>query len=156
VDEKEADILLKADFAAPLTVAWDWIQDPVKRNLWGHDVVWSNGDRPGGRVRSGASNHCAHGKGNVSTEVVIDWRPFEYSTTEVLENGKKVMTETFRFEPLPNGDTRVYDIMRMEMPLPGFIRRMVGRIFARTMHMEEMLVKAARMAREDAEGRSSE
>jgi len=113
VDKDDADIVVVGDFAVPPPIAWEWIQDPVKRNLWGHNVSWSSGDRPRGRMGSGASNHCAHGKG-VLTEVVLDWRPFEYSTTEAFEGGKKIMTETFRFEQLTGGGTRVYDIMKME------------------------------------------
>ena len=151
IDKEEADLVLTVDFSVPPPIAWDWIQDPIKRNLWGHDVAWSTGDRPKGRMGSGASNHCAHGKG-VLTEVVLDWRPFEYSTTEAFEGGRKSMTETFRFEPLPNGGTRVYDIMKMEMPLPRFARRIMGKIFAKTVQMEEMLQKAGRLAEEDAAG----
>lgn len=149
IDKDEADLVLVADFNVPLPVAWDWIQDPVKRNIWGHGVTWSNGDRPKGRMGSGASNHCAHGKG-ILTEVVLDWRPFEYSTTEALEGGKKSMTETFRFEPLPNGGTRVYDIMKMEMPLPRPIRRLIGKMYAKSMKMEEMFQDVVRLADEES------
>ncbi len=70
-------------------MTWEWMQDPIKRNLWnGGHVTWSLGDRPIGRAGAGASNHCAHGKSN-STEVILDWRPFEYSTSDSYENGKK-------------------------------------------------------------------
>jgi len=148
VDKDDADMIVVGDFTVPPPIAWEWIQDPVKRNLWGHDVVWSSGDRPRGRMGSGASNHCAHGKG-VLTEVVLDWRPFEYSTTEALERGKKLMTETFQFEQLPGGGTRVYDIMKMEMPLPRPLRRLVGRIYAKTMKMEETMQKVVRLAAEE-------
>jgi hypothetical protein len=149
IDKAEADIVLAVDFNVAPPIAWDWIQDPVKRNLWGHDVAWSQGERPGGRTGSGASNHCAHGKG-VLTEVVLDWRPFEYSTTQAFDGGKKAMTETFQFEPLPGGGTRVYDIMRMEMPLPRPIRRLIGKIYAKSMKMEEMIQNVARLADEEA------
>ena len=148
IDKDEADIVLTVDFNVPPPITWDWIQDPVKRNIWGHDVLWSRGDRPKGRMGSGASNHCAHGKG-VLTEVVLDWRPFEYSTTEAFEGGKKSMMETFRFEPLPNGGTRVYDIMKIEMPLPRPIRRLIGKMYAKSMKMEEMIQNVARLADEE-------
>lgn len=149
INQEDADILLTVDFGVPLPVAWEWVQDPVKRNLWGQNVDWSIGNRPKGRVASGASNHCAHGNGDMSVEVVLDWRPFEYSTIELFEGGKKVMTETLRFEPLSNGKTRVHDIMKMEMNLPRLIRRMMGKILARTMKMQETLQKAARLAGEE-------
>ncbi len=155
LDKAEADIVLAVDFNVAPPIAWDWIQDPVKRNLWGHDVAWSQGERPRGRTGSGASNHCAHGKG-VLTEVVLDWRPFEYSTTQAFDGGKKAMTETFRFEPLPGGGTRVYDIMKMEMPLPRPIRRLIGKIYAKSMKMEEMIQNVARLADEEAAGVKTE
>lgn len=149
LDQDDADIVIIKNIKVPLLVAWEWIQDPVRRNEWGHDLAWTIGERPQGRMGSGASNHCAHGTGSILTEVVLDWHPFEYSTTEALQNGKKIMTETFRFESLPDGGTRVYDIMKMEMPLPKPLRRLVGRIFAKMMHMEATLQEAARFAEED-------
>jgi hypothetical protein len=148
VDKDNADIIVVGNFTVPPPIAWEWIQDPVKRNLWGHDVLWSSGNRPRDGMGRGASNHCAHGKG-VLTEVVLDWRPFEYSTTEAFEGGKKIMTETFRFEKLPTGGTRVYDIMKMEMSLPRPLRRLVGRIYAKTMKMEEIMQEAVHLASEE-------
>ena len=62
IDEKEADVIFRFDFPTPPAVTWEWLQDPVKRNLWSTDVHWYAGDRPLGRVGKGASNHCAHGK----------------------------------------------------------------------------------------------
>jgi hypothetical protein len=146
--ETDGDIVLTLEFNVPPPIAWEWMQDPAKRNLWVNNVVWSSGDRPKGRTGSGASNHCAHGKG-VTSEVVLDWRPFEYSTTESFENGKKLMMETIRFAPLPNGGTRLYDIMKLEMTLPRFLRRIAARIIAKMMKMEELLKTAARLAEEE-------
>ncbi len=122
---------------------------PLKRNEWmqGH-VKWSVGDRPRGRAGKGASNHCAHGK-NVSTEVTLDWRPFEYSTVDSFENDKKVFSETLLFEPLPNGGTRVHDIMQAHMPLPKFLRRIVAHlVMVYQMKYDQLLKKAAQLAGE--------
>lgn len=66
------------------------------------------------------------------------------------------MNETFRFEPLPNGGTRVYDIMKMEMPLPRPIRRLIGRLFAKSMKMENMLQNVVKLAEEESAGVKSE
>jgi len=148
VEEKDADAIFRIDFPTPPPVTWEWIQDPVKRNLWVNHVYWSLGERPKGRAGKGASNHCAHGKSN-STEVTLDWRPFEYSTADSYENGKKTFSETFRFEPLPNGGTRVHDMMRMHMPLPRFIRRILAQIVIVYQHRyNDALRKAARLAEE--------
>lgn len=146
--EADADIILVQDFDVPPPVAWEWIQNPEKRNLWNSGVTWSVGDRPKGRMGSGASNHCAHGKG-VSFEMVLDWRPFDYATSESFEGGKKTMMETSRFEPLPNGRTRLYDLMKFEMPLPRPLRRIVAWIVMKAMNFDKMYQKAARLAAED-------
>jgi len=152
IDEKDADVIFRVDFSTPPPVTWEWIQDPFKRNLWtGGHVQWSIGDRPRGRAGKGASNHCAHGK-SVSTEVTVDWRPFEYSTVDSFENGKKTFSETFRFEPLPNGGTRVHDVMQVHMPLPRFIRRTLARIMlVYQMKYDQLLQNAARLAAEEYE-----
>lgn len=149
IDEKDADKIFRVDFSTPPAVTWEWLQDPVRRNLWVEHVHWSTGDRPKGRAGKGASNHCAHGK-SLSTEVTLDWRPFEYSTVDSYENGKKTFSETFRFEPLSNGGTRVHDIMQVHLPLPHFIRRVVAHIvLVHQMKYDQLLAKAARMAGED-------
>ncbi|HQV92978.1 MAG TPA: DUF2652 domain-containing protein [Anaerolineales bacterium] len=155
IEEKDADIIFRMDFPTPPAVTWEWIQDPIKRNEWmqGH-VKWSVGDRPRGRAGRGASNHCAHGK-NVSTEVTLDWRPFEYSTIDSFENGRKRFSETFRFEPLPNGCTRVHDIMQLHMPLPKFLRQTVAHlILVYQAKYDQLLKKAAQLAGEEYEKNS--
>ena len=147
IEEEEADFIMRVDFPTPAAVTWEWIQDPDRRNQWnsGH-VHWSLGDRPKGRAGVGSSNHCAHGKSH-STEVVVDWQPFEYSTAESFENGKKTFTETFRFEPLPNGGTRVHDMMKVHMPMPRFLRRaMLKHMLINQHHMDKAMEQAARMA----------
>lgn len=152
LEEKDADIVLTVDFDTPPAVTWEWIQDPIKRNTWsGGEVTWSNGDRPKGRASNGASNHCAHGKG-VSTEIVRDWRPFEYSTTESYEKGKQNFTETVRFEPLPNGGTRVRDVMKMHMPMPQFVKRIMAKYMMTVVyHMDEKMKNAAQLAKAEFE-----
>ncbi len=149
IDEKDADIVFNIDFSTPPPVTWEWIQDPVKRNLWGGHIHWYAGDRPKGRAGKGASNHCAHGK-SLSTEVTLDWHPFEYSTVDSFESGKKIFSETFRFEPLPGGGTRLHDIMQMHLPLPRFVRRVVVRILmVHQYKYDQLLRKAAQLAAEE-------
>jgi hypothetical protein len=149
IDEKDADKIFRMDFPTPPAVTWEWMQDPLKRNLWMTGVHWYTGDRPRGRAGKGASNHCAHGK-NVSTEVTLDWRPFEYSTIDSFDKGKKRFSETFRFEPLPNGGTRVHDIMQTHMPLPKFLRRIIAHlILVYQVKYAQLLNKAAQLAGEE-------
>jgi hypothetical protein len=83
----------------------------------------------------------------MSTEVTVDWRPFEYSTTDSFENGKKTFSETFRFEPLPNGGTRVHDVMQIHVSLPRLARRVMAKIMiVHQMKYDQLLQKAARLA----------
>ena len=149
IEEKDADKIFRVDFTTPPHVTWEWIQDPNRRNLWVEHVHWFAGDRPKGRAGKGMSNHCAHGK-STSTEVTLDWRPFEYSTVDSYENGKKTFSETFRFESLPGGRTRLHDIMQVHVPLPRFIRRILAHIMLTyQFKYEQLLNKAARLAEEE-------
>ncbi|MCK6539374.1 MAG: DUF2652 domain-containing protein [Anaerolineales bacterium] len=149
IDEKDADLIVRVDFSTPPPVTWEWLQDPIKRNLWTEGIHWTVGDRPRGRAGRGASNHCAHGK-SVSTETTLDWRPFEYSTVDSYENGKKTMSETIRFEPLPDGGTRVHDFMQVHMPLPRFLRQIIARVvLIHQMKYDQFVAKAARLAGEE-------
>ena len=150
LEEKDADLVLTADFPTPPALTWEWIHDPDKRNAWnGGHVHWSTGERPQGRAGAGSSNHCAHGK-SVSTEVIVDWHPFEHYTAHSFENGKHTFTESVYFEPLPNGGTRVHDAMKAEMPMPRFLRTtMMKYMMINQHHFDEKMKDAARMAGEE-------
>jgi hypothetical protein len=149
ISERDADLQFTVDFPTPPPVTWEWLQDPNRRNIWGGGVHWYSGDRPKGRAGSGASNHCAHGK-TLSTEVTLDWRPFEYSTVESYENGKKMFSETMRLEPSPDGGTHVTSLARVHVPLPRPIRRILARtIFINKFKYDQMMQKAAQLAGEE-------
>lgn len=150
ITDAEADLILRADFPVPPHIAWDWMQDPAKRNLWCPDVTWTAGDRPKGRIRKGASNHCAHGKG-ISTEVTLDWRPFEYATVDSVEDGKLLFTDTAYFESLPDGTTRYRDCIRIRLVSnPRFVRRILAWYdFIVQNKFNSLLAHAARLALED-------
>jgi len=150
IDEKDADVVFQFDFPTPPAVTWEWLQDPTKRNLWGDGTTrWYAGDRPKGREGKGASNHCAHGKG-VSTEVTVDWRPFEYATTDSFENGKKNFSKTVRLEALPNGGTRLHDVAQMHLPLPRWLSRIVAGFMMRyVFKYDKSVEKAIQLAGEE-------
>ena len=151
IEEDQADVVLMVDFPTPPPRTWEWLQDPVRRNLWSNGRVWSNGTRPDGRTGSGASNHCAHGK-SVVTETILDWRPFEYATLESGENGKTLMTDTVRLTPLPDGGTRLSDSMVMNIPAPRWLRRLIGNfMMTRIYKFDQALRQAARLAGEEAD-----
>ncbi len=147
IEEEDADFVFVMDFPVPSAVAWEWVQDPERRNQWnGGHVHWSAAKRVDGRAGVGSSNHCAHGE-SLSTEVIVDWHPFEYSTAESFEKDKITFTETFRFEPLPDGGTRVVDLMVMHKILPRFLRRAMLKFVLINQHKyDKALAKAALMA----------
>jgi hypothetical protein len=148
--EQDADLVFSVDFSTPPPVTWEWLQDPNRRNMWGGGHVhWYSGDRPKGRSGSGASNHCAHGK-SVSTEVTVDWRPFEYSTIDSYENGKKTFSETLFLKPSPDGGTHVTDFARLHLPFPRWLRRIIAyRVLLKQMKYDQLMAHAAQLAGED-------
>jgi uncharacterized protein YndB with AHSA1/START domain/class 3 adenylate cyclase len=150
LEEQDADFIFQIDFPTPPSVTWEWVHNPDKRNLWnGGHVTWSAGDRPQGRPGLGSTNHCAHGN-SVSTQVVVDWHPFEYYTTHSMEKGRHTFTETMRFEALPEGGTRLRHAGRMHMPMPRFIRRAALRFVLVTQnHYDKMLARAVLLANEE-------
>ncbi len=156
INEKDADLVLRVDFPTPRATTWEWLEEPNRRNLWGGEVNWSAGERMMGRTANGSKNHCAHGKGT-STEVILDWRPFDYATQELHQNGKKVFTETVRLEDTPDGKTHVLDIIRANFPGPSILRKIMARFFFLTMYkMDKLLLKAARLAGEEYSQTSNE
>lgn len=144
--EKDAHLYFTVSFPTPPPLTWEWLQDPARRNIWGGGVHWYSGDRPKGRTGAGASNHCAHGK-SVSTEVTVDWRPFEYSTIDSFENGRKRFSETLRLEPLPDGGTLVHDYCQIHLPLPVALRKVLARaIMLNHFKYDQLMRNAAQLA----------
>lgn len=150
LDEKDADFIFQIDFSTPPAVTWEWMHNPDKRNMWNGDhVTWSAGDRPHGRPGVGSSNHCAHGK-SLSLEVMVDWRPFDYYTAYSMEKGKHVFTETMRFEALPNGGTRIHDVLKMHASIPRFIRGpMLKHVLITQHHFDKAMALAVQLANEE-------
>jgi uncharacterized protein YndB with AHSA1/START domain len=150
LDEKDADLTLQIDFLTPPAVTWEWIHNPEKRNSWnGGHVTWSAGDRLQGRPGIGSSNHCAHGK-SITTEVIVDWHPFEYYTAHQFRNGKHFLTETVSFEALFDGGTRVRDAVKVHMPIPRFIRSaMMKYVLITQHHYDKAMALAAQLANEE-------
>ena len=127
VSPEEADHTFSYEFQAPPPLIWHWMTDTEKKNLLAEgEAVFTPTARPGGRNGPGASNHCAHGKNLKGSlvESILDWRPFDYYTAESVD-GKIIMRQTLKFEPLSDGKkTRLQIFTMMISPsLPRFIRR---------------------------------
>jgi hypothetical protein len=129
---EEADLVTVHDFNAPRAIVWDWMMDIHKRNeSMGEMGHWKIISRDKGRTGAGAANHCSHGKG-ASTETILDWRPFEYSTVESAD-GRVVYREMASFTSLEDDTrTRVESRLKLLKPSPLFIARfMMKREFGR-------------------------
>jgi len=159
IDPQTADYIVSLEYAAPPPVVWEWLTDLSKRDLWVHGVKWRAGERPEGRMGAGARNHCEHGK-TVSTETVIDWRPFEYYTART-EDAESCIVETFYLEPVGDGSrTRVRDVIKFEkipLPLPRPLAVPVMRfVMKNVMKYEVMLDRAGAMIAADQARRREE
>jgi class 3 adenylate cyclase len=127
ISQEEADHSFSYDFQALPPLIWHWLTNTDKKNLFAAgEAIFTAKARPGGRNGPGASNHCAHGKNlkGSSVETILDWRPFDYFTSESVE-GKSIMHQTYKLELISNGTkTRLHILTVMITPsLPRFIRR---------------------------------
>lgn len=79
--EQDAWMTISARSAAPPTIVWDYLVDPIKRAVWlgahGNDIVGASG----GRIGPGSEYHCAHGDDHdILVFTVLDRRPLDYVT----------------------------------------------------------------------------
>jgi hypothetical protein len=118
IEPKDADYIVTCEYPAPPPVVWEWLTEPRRRELWAHGVKFSPVARPGGRMGTGAVNHCDHGK-STTVETFLDWRPFDYFTAH-SEDASTAMVETFYLEPLDGGSrTRISDVIKfLKFPFP--------------------------------------
>jgi len=130
VEPAQADLVVSDILDASPAVVWDWLNDSQRRSQWMVHTVWTAGDRPGGRTGVGANNHCSHGKNETSRETIVDWRPFDYFTTDQTDSTPISMRMMFRLEPLDDGRrTRLTVPLRMEMKrLPRLLLRQLCRM----------------------------
>jgi hypothetical protein len=124
IGPEEADFKAVFDYAAPPPVVWEWLNDPRKGSVW-RGVDFTIAAKSKGRVSSGARFHCAHGK-MLIVESVLDWRPFDYYTTDSKMPDKPMppMIYTYKFEPTATG-TRMHLFIKVDARLPKLIRKAI-------------------------------
>lgn len=154
VTPEEADFIFSIELPAPPPTAWHYLTDPEKKSkAFGGYAVFTAKARPGGRNGPGASNHCAHGKDFKGSlvEIVLDWRPFDYLTVESIE-GKTVIRETYKFEPILDGrGTRLHIFTQVvSMQLPRWVKRPLLKIFMSRKMTTPYYVAAQFIAKERA------
>lgn len=137
ISPEEADATSTHTISAPPFVVWEWLNDIQKR------LKWENYDdirpllRPHGRMGPGARNHCAHGK-NLVIETILDWKPFEYYTTEY-----PMAIQTHHLSS-QGESTRLNVYFKLKTPLPRRLTRPLARFMFRMFKMEEQFEKMAR------------
>ena len=158
--EKDADVIYSIPVAAPPGIVWTWVNDADHRNMCAvGELKWRPGQRAKGRTGVGSSNHCAHGKGE-STEVILDWRPFDYYTARSTDPGMKAMTmmSMTRLEPVDEGRGTIFhyyykaDIQGM----PRALARIMCRVMMRMLKVRKNFENMARLAGEEAAGQAVE
>src|SRR5215207_6653854 len=116
ISPQEADAIISQIISASPIVVWEWMNDIQKR------LRWENYDdirpllRPGGRLGPGSRNHCAHGR-NLVVETILDWKPFEYYTTEY-----PMAIQTQHLTAHSDG-TQLNVYFKLTMPLPRWLTR---------------------------------
>ncbi|MCI0550502.1 MAG: DUF2652 domain-containing protein [Anaerolineae bacterium] len=144
ISPDDADGMFSLELSVPPPIAWEWLNDPSKRNQWYPTPLhWSAHSRPRGLMGSGAVNHCNHGVGMV-VETVLDWRPFEYFTVEMhVTPGNLRILETARLEPISEDKTKLSIYMRFQnlRVLAEPMSHLIVRFFAPRMKRIDLLVK---------------
>jgi uncharacterized protein YndB with AHSA1/START domain len=122
VGREEAAKVATYDLPAPRALAWSYMTEPGIRAVWDPGIKRVDEVTAEGRRGTGTRNHCVHGK-DVVLEEILDWRPFDYYTTEVKPPTRllKPIRMTFEFEDTPDG-TRVTEYWK---PDGGFGQRFV-------------------------------
>lgn len=139
----EADFVMSRKICVPPITVWEWLNDIDKRRKWETYEDVRAVFRPGGRTTPGARNHCAHGE-KVVVEIILDWVPFEYYTTEY-----PLVLQSRHLEPIPEG-TRLNINTKLKTRLPPWLARPYARFLARVGKFEEQLSRLERLVEDEA------
>jgi hypothetical protein len=140
VSPEEADLVFVRDFPAPPPIVWDWVNAPTKRVQWAGFNEFKVVRGPSGRTGAGTQNHCIHDAKLLNSEMILDWRPFDYWTQESASGPLRM---TYKILPLEKGQhTRMKMMILGKMPLPGFIRKpLLNYLFNKMFAMSTLLDK---------------
>ena len=102
VKPEEAHLVFEEDLPVTSALAWDYITKPDLKRDWIQLRSITRTDGLGGRVRPGAEFHCAHSNGDI-LDAVVDWRPFDYYTTDNIGLFAEKVRMTFRLDSTQDG-----------------------------------------------------
>jgi hypothetical protein len=142
ISSDEADEMITRTVSASPVVVWEWMNDVQKRLKWENYTDIRPLFRPGGRTGAGARNHCAHGR-NLVLETLLDWKPFEYYTTEYPI---AIQTQHLTAQ---SGGTQLSVYFKLKMPLPRWLTRLLARWMFKQLKVQEQFDRMARMIAEE-------
>ena len=134
--EEEADVTLEYELDIPVPVAWEWVTNVQKRTLASEDAKWTTFSRASGRTGVGTTNHCAHGKDEISVETILDWQPFEYFTVDnqakIEKKSAMDMINMHEFKSIGDGE-KTHLIIRTKFHKTNFLMKLIAPMMARSM-----------------------
>jgi len=102
VEPEQAHLIFERNLPVTPALAWDYLTKPDLKRDWVQLLSITRIDKLGGRVRQGSEFHCAHSKGDIF-DAIVDWRPFDYYTTDNIGLFDEKVRMTFRLEPTETG-----------------------------------------------------
>jgi len=81
ISPQSAFFTFEWDIPYPVPVVWEFLSVPRLALMYEPFDTYERDDSLGGRIRPGATFHCAHGDFKVMLKIV-DWKPFDYMTNE--------------------------------------------------------------------------
>jgi hypothetical protein len=81
IKPEEADFIVTADFPITPAALWDCMLKPEYRDTFNGSSKTGMAGLKLGRVTRGSEFHCYHGE-RLTRQTLIDWRPFDYYTSE--------------------------------------------------------------------------
>jgi hypothetical protein len=127
VDSENPYLTVSEIIPLPQAMTWDYMHEDEN---W---ILWSQTDeskikRPEpGKNGVGVEKHCVHGKERI-VHTIVDWRPFEYYTTDLVANVHFQNRHSIVLEPAEDG-TKVSFFMerpRAQKPLPKLMLKLMG------------------------------
>ncbi|MGH7900813.1 MAG: SRPBCC family protein, partial [Thermodesulfobacteriota bacterium] len=105
VDPDESWFKVEVEVPAQPALVWDYLADPQLRRHWLRADGMTAKGTDKGRLGIGSEYHCAHGD-LVVTQSIVDWKPFDYMTLDVVVSKDQFFRLTTRLTPIEGG-TRV-------------------------------------------------
>jgi len=128
VDPEDALFVVSRDFPIGPALTWDYLTEPRYRAIFmgSHDA--SVDGRNDGRLGTGSTYYCAHGK-FVFPQMIVDWQPFEQFTLESSSNFPRASSLATHTLTTTDGGARL--TVACSRSRGRFLSRLVDEVFNR-------------------------